>query len=180
MLNMARDVRRAEFEVLRDRDQGDRGLNQTILFDQVFRLFGESSSEERVVHSLWVVLNLLMTWRQGFYARRRQGNARRRRSPDDDQRLRRSEPRRQQGPSPTSGSARPAMLHDLDRLVYELVGHDRHISNTPPEAFSSVSLTGAERSAKRSGTARRPRPEPMDSLPVVIPLWREGPRRAAL
>ncbi len=124
LLDMPGTFDELEFEVLKACDQVIVVANQTIPSIKSLKLFCESLSEERVVHSLWVVLNRYDPATKGFTCddvKDMLGIARVLTVTNDfnaaNLAVNKGKPLRVVAPG-------TRMLHDLDRLMYELFGRD--------------------------------------------------------
>ena len=136
MLDMPGTFDELEFEVLKACDQVIVVANQTIPSIKSLRLFCESMSEERVVHSLWVVLNRYDPATKGFTCedvKDMLGVARVLTITNDfhaaNLAVNKGRPFRLVAP-------KTRMLRDLDRLVHELAGGDgEHCEQTVDQGF---------------------------------------------
>jgi pilus assembly protein CpaE len=134
-----------EFEVLKACDQVIVVANQTIPSIKSLRLVCDSLSEERVVHSLWVVLNRYDPAMKGFTCediKQNLGVARVSTITKDfhaaNLAVNKGRPLRLVAP-------RTRMLQDLDRLMYELLGRDVHPSDHNGQGFFGRVLSALKR-----------------------------------
>jgi pilus assembly protein CpaE len=156
VLDMPGTFDELEFEVLKACDQVIVVANQTIPSIKSLRLFCESMSEERVVHSLWVVLNRYDPATKGFTCedvKDMLGVARVLTITNDfhaaNLAVNKGRPLRLVAP-------KTRMLRDLDRLVHELAGGDgEHCEQTVDQGFFGRVLNALKPPAKaqRNGKA---------------------------
>jgi pilus assembly protein CpaE len=155
VLDMPGTFDELEFEVLKACDQVIVVANQTIPSIRSLRLFCESMSEERVVHSLWVVLNRYDPGMKGFTCedvKDMLGVARVLTVTNDfhaaNLAVNKGRPLRLVAP-------KTRMLRDIDRLVYELAGRDGELTEHTTPGFLGRVLNALKPSGKpqRNGAA---------------------------
>ncbi len=137
-----------EFEVLKACDQVIVVANQTIPSIRSLKLFCETLSEERVVHSLWVVLNRYDPATKGFTCedvKDMLGIARVSTITNDfnaaNLAVNKGRPLRVVAPG-------TRMLHDIDQLMYELFGRDGQAGEQNGHGFFGRVLNALKRPEK--------------------------------
>ncbi len=137
-----------EFEVLKACDQVIVVANQTIPSIRSLKLFCETLSEERVVHSLWVVLNRYDPAMKGFTCEEIKdmlGIARVLTITNDfhaaNLAVNKGRPLRVVAPG-------TRMLHDIDQLMYELFGRDGQAGEQNGHGFFGRVLNALKRPEK--------------------------------
>ena len=165
-----------EFEVLKACDQVIVVANQTIPSIRSLKLFCESLSEERVVHSLWVVLNRYDPAMKGFTCedvKDMLGVARVSTITNDfnaaNLAVNKGRPLRVVAPG-------TRMLHDLDRLMYELLGCDGQRCRAKRPGLFRSCLERAQTTGKNAAKWQRVHgPEPHAFTSSNDPARAAGP-----
>jgi len=162
VLDMPGTFDKLEFEVLKACDQVIVVANQTIPSIKSLKLFCESLSEERVVHSLWVVLNRYDSSTKGLSChevKEMLGIARVLTITNDfhaaNLAVNKGRPLRVVAPG-------TRMLHDLDRLMYEVLGIDARSAEQNGHGFFGRFLNALkrpEKSRRNGGPAALAEPE---------------------
>lgn len=155
VLDMPGTFDELEFEVLKACDQVIVVANQTIPSIKSLKLVCESLSEERVVHSLWVVLNRYDSAIKGFTCediKEMLGIARVLTITNDSRAanlaVSKGRPLRLVAPG-------TRMLHDLDRLMYDLLGRDvQAAGHNNGHGFFGRVLNALKRPEKPRGEGR--------------------------